>query len=93
MYYLDRKTFFSKTKIEDINNVFRNQLLQMNISLIDTYKDIRIKKGIKRIVYFDNNCDFHCQENQVFNHLNDHFVFKYHKIIDGKKMSFFAFKN
>ena len=93
MYYLDRKTFFSKTKIEDINNVFRNQLLQMNISLIDTYKDIRIKKGIKRIVYFDNNCDFHCQENQVFKHLNDHFVFNYHKIIDGKKMSFFTFKN
>lgn len=93
MYNIDRKIFFSKPSFDEINGVFKKQLSQMNISLLYNYKDIQIKKGVKRVVYFDNNCDFHCQGNQNFSFLNEKYTFSNEKIIDGKRLTFFDIKN
>jgi len=92
LYYIDRKTFFSKPPILDLNNVFHKQLLKRNISLVNNSSEIQIKKGIKRIVYFDNNCDFHCENNKISSFLNNKFEWKYSKIIDGKRLSLFVLK-
>lgn len=92
MYYLDKDMFCSKPELRDLNNVFQKQLLSKNICLVNNYSDLQIKKGIKRIVYFDNNCDFHCSGNQIYNFLSEEFLLNYSKLIDGKRMYFFDLK-
>ncbi len=89
MYYLDKEMFCSKPKINDLNNVFQKQLLKKNICLANNYSDLQINKGINSIVYFDNNCDFHCENNKISSFLNNKFERKSSKIIDGKSLTFY----
>lgn len=93
MYYLDRKTFFSKPPIVDLNNVFQKELINRNVLLINNSSEIQVKKGIKRIIYFDNDCDFHCENNRISSFLNDEFVWKFSKNIDGKTISIYEIKS
>ncbi len=91
-YYIDRKVFFSRPPIVDLNNVFQKHLIKRNILLVNNASEIQIKKEIKRIVYFNNDCDFHCQNNQISSFLNDRFVWKFSKVIDGKTLAYYEVK-
>lgn len=92
IYYIDRKVFFSKPPIVNLNNVFQKHLIKRNVLLVNSASEIHIKKGIKRIVYFNNDCDFHCTNNQISSFLNDKFIWKFSKVIDGKTLAFYEVK-
>jgi mannosyltransferase len=89
MYYFNRNLFFSKKKFQDINEVFKTDLEKSRINLVSNKDEIKIESKINEIVFFDNHCDFHCQNNQIYDYLNTNFKLTETHNVDNKRMYHF----
>jgi uncharacterized membrane protein len=92
MYYLDKKTFFSNKKINKLDTVFYNDLKNKRIYMVGRYNEIVIPTKINKVVYFDNDCNFHYQNNMIEEYLKSELLLQKKYQIERKNISVYKLK-
>ena len=92
MYYFDKKIFFSNKKINKLDTVFYNDLKNNRIYMVGRFNEISIPKEINKVVYVDNNCNFHYQNNMIEEYLKTELIFQSKYQIQSNNISVFKVK-